>query len=109
VKRRGADRVPPGSAAATLVRRPYKFDATQHATGAVTILGRRHDNATAGGGEAAALAFVEMLAQHPATAERIARKLCVFFSRAGFVENAASAPSQGCHAAFLRPFEGERP
>ncbi|GAB3839971.1 DUF1800 domain-containing protein [Dactylosporangium cerinum] len=57
----------------------YKFDATQHATGAVTVLGWRHDNATAGGGEAAALAFVEMLAQHPATAERIARKLCVRF------------------------------
>ncbi|GAA1529203.1 DUF1800 domain-containing protein [Dactylosporangium maewongense] len=57
----------------------YKFDATQHATGAVTILGWRHDNATAGGGEAAALAFVDMLAQHPATAERVARKLCVRF------------------------------
>jgi uncharacterized protein (DUF1800 family) len=71
--------VPRGSAAVTLVRRLYKFDATQHATGAVTILGWRHDNATAGGGEAAALAFVEMLAQHPATAERIARKLCVLF------------------------------
>ncbi|MET7424902.1 DUF1800 domain-containing protein [Dactylosporangium sp. NPDC005555] len=57
----------------------YKFDATQHATGAVTILGWRHDNATAGGGETAALQFVEMLAQHPATAERVARKLCVRF------------------------------
>ncbi|UWZ50446.1 DUF1800 domain-containing protein [Dactylosporangium aurantiacum] len=57
----------------------YRFDATQHATGAVTILGWRHDNATAGGGEAAALAFVEMLALHPATAERVARRLCVRF------------------------------
>jgi uncharacterized protein (DUF1800 family) len=57
----------------------YRFDATQHATGPVTILGWRHDNATAGGGEAAALAFADMLAAHPATAERIARKLCVRF------------------------------
>ncbi|MGI5242773.1 DUF1800 domain-containing protein [Dactylosporangium sp. CA-139066] len=57
----------------------YRFDANQHATGPVTILGWRHDNATAGGGEAAALAFADMLAAHPATAERIARKLCVRF------------------------------
>ncbi|GAA2343655.1 DUF1800 domain-containing protein [Dactylosporangium salmoneum] len=57
----------------------YKYDPNQHATGAVTILGWRHDNATAGGGEAAAMAFADMLAMHPATAERIARKLCVRF------------------------------
>ncbi|MFB9185524.1 DUF1800 domain-containing protein [Dactylosporangium sucinum] len=57
----------------------YRFDANQHATGAVTVLGWRHDNATAGGGEAAALAFADMLAMHPATAERIARKLCTRF------------------------------
>jgi uncharacterized protein (DUF1800 family) len=57
----------------------YKFDANQHATGAVTVLGWRHANAGAGGGEAAALAFVEMLALHPATAERVARRLCVRF------------------------------
>ena len=59
--------------------RLYRFDPNQHATGAVTILGWQHANATAGGGEAAALAFAEMLAMHPATAERIARKLCVRF------------------------------
>ncbi|WP_433617348.1 DUF1800 domain-containing protein [Dactylosporangium sp. CA-139114] len=57
----------------------YRFDAAQHATGPVTILGWRHDNATAGGGEAAALAYADMLAMHPATAERLARKLCVRF------------------------------
>ncbi|GAA3452750.1 DUF1800 domain-containing protein [Dactylosporangium matsuzakiense] len=57
----------------------YRFDANQHATGPVTILGWRHDNATAGGGETAALAYADMLAMHPATAERLARKLCVRF------------------------------
>ena len=54
----------------------YTYDASRHATGAVRILGFRHANATAGGGEAAALAFVDYLAHHPATAQRIATKLC---------------------------------
>jgi uncharacterized protein (DUF1800 family) len=57
----------------------YTYDAARHATGAVTILGFSHPNATAGGGEAAALAFVDYLAKHPATAERLATKLCLRF------------------------------
>ena len=57
----------------------YVYDATKHATGPVDIVGFRHDNATAAGGEAAALAFLDHLATHPATAERIARKLCLRF------------------------------
>ena len=57
----------------------YVYDAARHATGAVKILGFSHANATAAGGEAAALAFVDHLARHPATAQRIATKLCVRF------------------------------
>jgi uncharacterized protein (DUF1800 family) len=57
----------------------YTYDAAKHATGAVSILGFSHANATAAGGEAAALAFLDHLAMHPATAERIATKLCVRF------------------------------
>jgi uncharacterized protein (DUF1800 family) len=57
----------------------YAYDAARHATGAVQILGFSHANATAAGGEAAALAFVDHLARHPATAQRIATKLCVRF------------------------------
>ena len=57
----------------------YRYDPTVHALGAVTILGFRHANATAAGGEAAALAYLDYLALHPATARRIVTKLCVRF------------------------------
>jgi uncharacterized protein (DUF1800 family) len=57
----------------------YTYTAAKHATGAVQILGFSHANATAEGGEAAALAFLDYLAQHPATAERLATKLCLRF------------------------------
>ena len=57
----------------------YAYNASRHATGAVTVLGFSHANATADGGEAAALAFLDYLAMHPATANRIAAKLCVRF------------------------------
>ena len=56
----------------------YAYAAAKHATGPVAILGFSHANATADG-EAAALAFVDYLARHPATAQRIAAKLCVRF------------------------------
>ncbi|GIE24146.1 DUF1800 domain-containing protein [Winogradskya humida] len=55
----------------------YTYDASKHATGAVTILGFSHANATAEGGEAASLAFLDHLATHPATAQRLATKLCL--------------------------------
>jgi uncharacterized protein (DUF1800 family) len=57
----------------------YRYDAGQHATGAVQVLGFKHANATAAGGEAAALALLDHLAVHPATAKRIVTKLCVRF------------------------------
>jgi len=57
----------------------YRFDAGQHATGPVRVMGFSHANATAAGGEAAAMALLDHLALHPATAKRIATKLCVRF------------------------------
>jgi len=57
----------------------YAYDPARHATGAVGVLGFRHDNATAGGGEAASLQLADYLARHPETARRIATKLCVRF------------------------------
>ncbi|GAA3341510.1 DUF1800 domain-containing protein [Amorphoplanes nipponensis] len=65
----------------------YTYAPAKHATGAVTILGFSHANATAEGGEAAALAFVDHLARHPATARRLATKLCL-----RFVADEAPAP-----------------
>ena len=57
----------------------YAYNAARHATGAVTVLGFSHPNATAEGGEAAVLALLDYLAMHPATAQRIATKLCLRF------------------------------
>lgn len=56
----------------------YRYDAAKHATGAVSILTFTHANASANG-EAASAAFLDHLAMHPKTAERIATKLCVRF------------------------------
>ncbi|MET0491996.1 MAG: DUF1800 domain-containing protein, partial [Actinoplanes sp.] len=57
----------------------YVYDPAKHATGPVSVLGFSHPNATAAGGEAAVLAFLDHLAKHPATATRLATKLCVRF------------------------------
>jgi uncharacterized protein (DUF1800 family) len=57
----------------------YRYDATRHATGTVKVLGFTHANATAAGGAPASLALLDYLALHPATARRIATKLCVRF------------------------------
>jgi uncharacterized protein (DUF1800 family) len=57
----------------------YAYTASVHATGPVSILGFTHPNATAAGGEAAADALLDYLARHPATAARIATKLCLRF------------------------------
>ncbi|GAA2530285.1 DUF1800 domain-containing protein [Pilimelia columellifera] len=57
----------------------YRYSSTSHAVGAVKVLGFSHANSTAGGGEAAAMAMLDHLASHPATAARLARKLCVRF------------------------------
>jgi uncharacterized protein (DUF1800 family) len=57
----------------------YQYDAKRHATGAVRVLGFRHPNATSGVGESGAMALLDYLAVHPATARRIVTKLCVRF------------------------------
>ncbi|WP_231956795.1 MULTISPECIES: DUF1800 domain-containing protein [unclassified Actinoplanes] len=57
----------------------YRYDAANHVTGPVRILGFSHANATTTGGEAATLAFLDYLALHPSTARRIVTKLCVRF------------------------------
>ncbi|GAA3945690.1 DUF1800 domain-containing protein [Actinoplanes auranticolor] len=57
----------------------YRYDQKAHATGPVTVLGFRHANKTPAGGEAASTALLDYLATHPATAKRIATKLCIRF------------------------------
>jgi hypothetical protein len=57
----------------------YKYDSAAHATGTVQILGFQHANLLAGGGEAASMALLDYLAVHPATAQRIATRLCLRF------------------------------
>ncbi|MFI1989653.1 DUF1800 domain-containing protein [Actinoplanes sp. NPDC020271] len=57
----------------------YRYAAADHVVGAVKILGFTHANATTTGGEAAAMAFLDYLTMHPATARRIVTKLCVRF------------------------------
>jgi uncharacterized protein (DUF1800 family) len=56
----------------------YRYDPARHAVGAVTVLGFTHANATAAG-ESAALALLDYLAVHPATARQIVTKLCTRF------------------------------
>jgi uncharacterized protein (DUF1800 family) len=57
----------------------YVYRSAEHATGAVTVLDFKHANASASGGEAAALKLLDHLALHPETARHIATKLCVRF------------------------------
>ena len=54
----------------------YAYDASRHAGGAVRVLGFGHAN---GAGEAGPMALADYLARHPATAQRLAEKLCVRF------------------------------
>ena len=54
------------------------YDPSAHATGAVSVLGFRHAN-TNPDGRAVTAAYLSYLARHPATARRIARRLCVRF------------------------------
>lgn len=49
-----------------------------HATGTVRVLGFSHANSAADG-RAVAVAYVKYLAHHPATAQRVARRLCAQF------------------------------
>jgi hypothetical protein len=55
----------------------YVYNPAAHGTGAVTVLGFNHANSSTADGEAGGDALVRYLAAHPATATRLARKLCV--------------------------------
>jgi hypothetical protein len=70
------------------------YEPKDHYVGRVTVLGFTHANASADG-RAALTAYLDYLAKHPATAERIARRLCVRFvsdtPSAGLVKTVASA------------------
>ncbi|MFL6022259.1 MAG: DUF1800 domain-containing protein [Marmoricola sp.] len=54
------------------------YDTNSHWTGAVKVLGFSHPN-TSADGRAVTKAYLDYLAHHPATAQRIARKLAVRF------------------------------
>ena len=56
----------------------YRYDPEIHATGPVSVLGFTHPNGDPDG-EAVAMAFLDHLALHPATARHIAVKLCLRF------------------------------
>jgi uncharacterized protein (DUF1800 family) len=56
----------------------YRYDASRHWTGPVTVLGFTHANGAANG-EAMAEQYLRYLAGHPATAQRIATKLAQRF------------------------------
>jgi uncharacterized protein (DUF1800 family) len=70
------------------------YDPAAHATGAVQVLDFRHPN-TDRDGRAATQAYLRHLARHPATAHRIAQRLCQKFvsdsPSAGLVETVAAA------------------
>ncbi|MDQ2650869.1 MAG: DUF1800 domain-containing protein [Actinomycetota bacterium] len=73
----------------TIVDHGYRWDQARHDTGAVTILGRTWGPDT---GEAAVQEFLQFLARHPATATRVATKLCqTFVSDAPSAQLVASA------------------
>jgi hypothetical protein len=57
----------------------YVYDPSVHWTGPITVMGFSHSNATAAGGETAGDAYLSYLAAHPATANRLAQKLCIRF------------------------------
>src|SRR5215469_9081874 len=57
----------------------YQYNAKKHWTGTVKILGFSHANAGAAGGEDAGEQYLAYLANHPATANHLARKLAVRF------------------------------
>lgn len=57
-------------------RGQYRFDSDSHDYGEKVVLGKR---IAAGGGESDGIAVIDLLAQHPATAKRLSRKLGEFF------------------------------
>ncbi len=54
------------------------YDESWHYTGAIDVMGFSHPN-TSRDGRAATKAYLQYLARHPATAQRLARRLCTRF------------------------------
>lgn len=80
------------------------YDPDVHATGPVQVMGFRHPNSDPDG-RAAVAAYLSYLARHPATARRIARRLCLTFVNdqpsAGLVSTVANAYLR--HGTAVRP------
>jgi uncharacterized protein (DUF1800 family) len=57
----------------------FHYDAENHYTGSVKVLGWSSKNASASNGLTVALDYVDYLAHHPSTARRISTKLCQRF------------------------------
>jgi uncharacterized protein (DUF1800 family) len=57
----------------------FEYHPWDHYVGPVDVMGFHANNGTEAGGRDVGLAYVDYLAHHPSTAERIARKLCVRF------------------------------
>jgi hypothetical protein len=74
----------------------YHYDPSIHWTGAIKVLGFRHANSSAAGGQAAGDALLRYLAAHPDTASHLARKLCVRF--------VSDAPSAALVAAVAKAY-----
>jgi hypothetical protein len=72
-----------------------KYDSARHTTGAVSVLGFSDPNA-APEGQSLTVAYLKYLAHHPATATRIATKLCRHF--------VADEPSDALVAAVAKAF-----
>jgi len=73
----------------------FDYDASNHYTGPVQVLGWSSKNASAKNGLAVALDYVDYLARHPSTARRISTKLCQRFVSdtppGGLVDDMAAA------------------
>jgi uncharacterized protein (DUF1800 family) len=57
----------------------FEYHDWAHHTGRVRVMGWTHANTNEKKGKDVGLAYVDYLARHPSTAERIARKLCTHF------------------------------
>ncbi|MFC7479250.1 DUF1800 domain-containing protein [Luedemannella flava] len=57
----------------------FRYEKYRHWTGKVKVLGFTHKNSSQSGGLAVGDAYLNYLAKHPKTAERIARKLAIRF------------------------------
>jgi hypothetical protein len=54
----------------------YTYRPNRHYTGTIRVLGFAHANSAVGDGETAGDAMITYLAKHPATAQRLAKKMC---------------------------------